>query len=231
VNPIWKLVILLALIFVVVFISINSKREPSYLFKEGRSEASATSDYSTSILQDATLSQLATEITSQTPVQSMPESITQPDNIADDIAEPENLVDMTDISTSSNSVPIIILNEKEEDYTTNEKSGGPSFPSHSPEELYQEMTAVEQAVRRYLSAGYKISSLNSDSLYKEGYMEKDMADKYTVTFRASGDGYDIVISPKLPLEESVMNSLVQKNKIKKVEQNIEYVFWIKAYRN
>lgn len=93
------------------------------------------------------------------------------------------------------------------------------------------MTAVEQAVRRYLSAGYKISSLNSDSLYKEGYMEKDMADKYTVTFRASGDGYDIVISPKLPLEESVMNSLVQKNKIKKVEQNIEYVFWIKAYRN
>jgi len=72
--------------------------------------------------------------------------------------------------------------------------------------------------------------LNSETLYKGGYINGDLADKYTVSFRINGDGYDIVITPKYVIDSSIVESLAQKDKVKRTDSSVEYVFWIKAYK-
>jgi len=97
------------------------------------------------------------------------------------------------------------------------------------DEIYGEMTSLEQSIRKYLSGGHKISVLNSETLYKGGYINGDLADKYTVSFRINGDGYDIVITPKYVIDSSIVESLAQKDKDQKEQDSsVEYVFWIKA---
>lgn len=100
----------------------------------------------------------------------------------------------------------------------------------SSETIYSEILTFEKAVRKYISKGYRISTLNTSSVKNAGLIDDQLAQKYDVTFKLAKDGYDIVITLKYPVSEEIRKELVYKKGITLNGEKVVYTFWIKAYR-
>jgi len=97
-------------------------------------------------------------------------------------------------------------------------------------DIYNELKEVEQAARKYISGGFRISTLNSQSIYSKGYMSEYLANRYEVGYKLSGEGYTIFIKPKYEIPDNVLEELAGKPKIRLDGQSVVYEFWIRAYR-
>ncbi|MGB9613982.1 MAG: hypothetical protein ACPL3B_00545 [Fervidobacterium sp.] len=96
--------------------------------------------------------------------------------------------------------------------------------------IYNEMQYVERAARRYISAGYRISTLNEENMYQKDYLSEQLYSRYSVSFQASNDGYDIIIRPKFEINTLDKEKLLKKRNMRLEGGSVEYVFWIKAYK-
>lgn len=135
-------------------------------------------------------------------------------------------------TSSQNNLEQVEIKIKLEDTSTNIplESSKTENISLSTETIYNEMLQVEKAARKYISAGYKMSSLNSENIYNKNLISEELYKKYDISFKISNDGYDIVIKPKFDIDSTLIGDLLKNEKIRVTENGLEYVFWIKAYK-
>ncbi|MEN6590314.1 MAG: hypothetical protein ABFC76_03080 [Fervidobacterium sp.] len=242
-STIWKLILLAALIVVVVVISVNSVRDMDYSLATNTTNVENSMENSVSLYDDSTNEYVDAEKTATSAVLDQsddnavntlaPEMNDESSGILSTFTTAATETSMIDVENTSEEsteeTQVIIIDDGNETTLATSESSVMNFAAPS-DEIYGEMTSLEQSIRKYLSGGHKISVLNSETLYKGGYINGDLADKYNVSFRINGDGYDIVITPKYAIDSSIIDSLVQKDKVKKTDMGIEYVFWIRAYK-
>ncbi len=147
-------------------------------------------------------------------------------------SEKTNINRESSTTSSQNSLEQIEIQIKPEDAPTNislESSVTDTF-SHLADSIYTEILQVEKAVRKYISSGYKMSSLNSENVYNKNLISEELYKKYDISFKISGGGYDIIIKPKFDIDSTLMGDLSKKEKIRVTGNGLEYVFWIKAYK-
>ncbi|HOM74789.1 MAG TPA: hypothetical protein PK716_06895 [Fervidobacterium sp.] len=244
-STVWKLVLLAVLIIVVVVISVNSKRETYYSFAtdptngENSTESSVPSYDNSSggyvdIVENAvpiTLPQPADNLINVSVTHIDDKSSNQLSAATATVSTGSTITDADNsLRQSAEETQVLVIDSGTETTNTTSESNAMNLLISS-DDVYQEMTLLEKSIRRYLSAGHKISILNSETLYKEGFINSYFVDRYDVSFRVNGDGYDIVISPRYSIETSLLESLAQKNNIKKTNTGVEYIFWIKAYKS
>ncbi len=244
-STIWKLILLAVLIVVVVAISVNSVRDMDYSLTTNTTNVENVEnsmENSALLYDDSANKDVDTEKTATSVV------LVQSDDNAVNTLAPEmndesilstfttatTETSMTDVGNTSQKsteeTQVIIIDSGTETTLATNEGGIVNFATLS-DEIYGEMSSLEQSIRKYLSGGHKISMLNSETLYKGGYINGDLESKYTVSFRTNGDGYDIVIIPKYVIDSSIIDLLAQKDKVKRTDNSVEYVFWIKAYKN
>jgi len=100
----------------------------------------------------------------------------------------------------------------------------------SSETIYSEIIEVEKAIRKYISKGYKMSTLNTQNVKNAGFITEELSQKYDVTFRLSDGGYDIIINLKYSVPEEIKRDLLSNKGLSLDGETIRYTFWIKAYR-
>lgn len=245
-STVWKFVLLAALIVVVVVISVNSVRDMDYSLATNTTiveNVENSMENSVSLYDDSTNEYVDAEKTATSAVLDQsddnavntlaPEMNDESSGILSTFTTAATETSMIDVENTSQEsteeTQVIIIDDGNETTLATSESSVMNFAAPS-DEIYGEMTSLEQSIRKYLSGGHKISVLNSETLYKGGYINGDLADKYTVSFRINGDGYDIVITPKYVIDSSIVESLAQKDNVKRTDSSVEYVFWIKAYK-
>lgn len=135
-------------------------------------------------------------------------------------------------TSSQTNIEQIEIQIRPDDTSTNislESSATESI-SLSADLIYDEMIQVEKVARKYISSGYKISTLNSENVHNKNLISEELYKKYDISFRISGDGYEIVIRPKFNINSTLVDDLSKKEKVYITENGLEYVFWIKAYK-
>lgn len=233
-STVWKLVLLAVLIVVVVIISVNSKREMYYSFATDATNGEDSTGEYVDIVENATsatLPQSADNLINVSVTHIDGKSSNHLSTATATVSKGSTITDADNsLRQSTEEIQVIVIDSGTETTNTTNESSAMNLLISS-DDVYQEMTLLEKSIRRYLSAGHKISTLNSETLYKEGFINENLVDRYDVSFKVNGDGYDIVISPRYSIETSLLESLAQKNNIKKTDTSIEYIFWIKAYKS
>ncbi|MFN3691546.1 MAG: hypothetical protein ACK4R7_01525 [Fervidobacterium sp.] len=199
-----KVIIIAALFFVIIAISITSNR--TITFEENKKIVENIHDTNST---DKGISAAINTDLSSTDRPEQQSSTTQ------NFTEFKKI----DIEASDNS-------KVEENQTNFLADSLPNF-SYS---LYTEMKEVEQAARKYISKGYKISTLNIESVEKEGLIRSELKDKYEIIFKPTENGYNIFIILKQEVDENIKEELLKNNSITIVGEKLAYSFWIKAYR-
>jgi len=142
-----------------------------------------------------------------------------------------NLEKTTKISTDTSSN--VTESESSSSMDTNldniSTDSNTSVPESS-EAVYSEILEFEKAVRRYISKGYKISTLNTQNVKNAGFINEKFLERYDVTFSVADGGYNIIITLKYDLPEEIKAQLLNNNGISLDGETIRYTFWIKAYR-
>ncbi len=213
-----KVVIIFLIVTILIIISNLSNRSIVFDYTSGKANSTNTSIVDKpdkSISQGTTLEQSVTLYYSE-------KTNTNEQNVNHE----------SSTTSSQNNLEQVEIQIKLEDTSTNillESSATESI-SLSADLIYDEMIQVEKAARKYISSGYKISTLNSENVYNKNLISEELYKKYDISFRLSGDGYEISIKPKFDIDSTLMDDLLKKEKIYVTENGLEYVFWIKAYK-
>lgn len=229
-----KLVIVAVLLLAVILISVNSNRTITFEeFEEVEEFAVGTSS--------------ASNIGNVQNVQGNQQNMNNSESIAEKIETTQNTskeeAAKAEISQSPQSVQqntqesLALSNQKSlEVYETVYNEVVNPLPKENlnsasaVEAIYSEMKEVEQGVRRYISKGYKMSTLNIENVEKEGLINQQLKERYEVTFNTTDDGYNIFIICKFEVDKAVKEELLKNKNITLVDDKLSYKFWIKAYR-
>lgn len=213
-----KVVIIFLIVTILIIISNLSNRSIVFDYTSGKANSTNTSIVDKpdkSISQGTTLEQSVTLYYSE-------KTNTNEQNVNHE----------SSTTSSQNNLEQVEIQIKLEDTSTNillESSATESI-SLSADSIYNEILQVEKAARKYISSGYKISTLNSENIYNKNLISEELYKKYDISFRISGDGYEIVIRPKFDINSTLVDDLSKKEKVYITENGLEYVFWIKAYK-
>lgn len=213
-----KVIIIFLIVTILIIISNLSNRSIVFDYTSGKANSTNTSIVDKpdkSISQGTTLEQSVTLYYSE-------KTNTNEQNVNHE----------SSTTSSQNNLEQVEIQIKLEDTSTNillESSATESI-SLSADSIYNEILQVEKAARKYISSGYKISTLNSENIYNKNLISEELYKKYDISFRISGDGYEIVIRPKFDINSTLVDDLSKKEKVYITENGLEYVFWIKAYK-
>ncbi|KAF2962213.1 hypothetical protein [Fervidobacterium sp. 2310opik-2] len=213
-----KVVIIFLILTVLIIISNLSNRPIVFDYAPNKADSTNT------IIADETNKSISQGNTSEQPVAQY---YSEKTNTNEQSVSHESST--TSFQTNIGQVEIQI---KPDDTSTNillESSATESI-SLSADSIYNEILQVEKAARKYISSGYKISTLNSENIYNKNLISEELYKKYDISFRISGDGYEIVIRPKFDINSTLVDDLSKKEKVYITENGLEYVFWIKAYK-
>ncbi|MFN3329237.1 MAG: hypothetical protein ACK40U_10405 [Fervidobacterium pennivorans] len=222
-----KLIFVLLLVVLVVIISVNSKRQIPWDWQISQHVSESSDTLAPTIAQS--VQSESSEKVSQSPTAS--ETYTQSTSSQfslQDAAGPPGYTGDTENSTTA-----------AETYEVNNTTGTLLIPlvttatettNMTALDIYNELKEVEQAARKYISGGFKISTLNSQSIYSKGYMSDYLANRYEVGYKLYGEGYTIFIKTKYEIPVNVLEELAGKPNIRLDGQSVVYEFWIRAYR-
>ncbi|WP_372590440.1 hypothetical protein QO062_01220 [Fervidobacterium pennivorans subsp. carthaginiensis] len=226
-GEIVKLIFVLLLVVLVVIISVNSKRQIPWDWQISQHVSESSDTLAPTIAQS--VQSESSEKVSQSPTAS--ETYTQSTSSQFSLQDAAGHTGYTgDTEYSTTSV---------ETSKTGETTGTLLIPlvttatettNMTGLDIYNELKEVEQAARKYISGGFRISTLNSQSIYSKGYMSEYLANRYEVGYKLSGEGYTIFIKPKYEIPDNVLEELAGKPKIRLDGQSVVYEFWIRAYR-
>ncbi|QAV33416.1 hypothetical protein [Fervidobacterium changbaicum] len=222
-----KLVIVFLLIGLVFIISVSSKRQIKWDWQYSQQPAEFSETRASTESQnvgmetssEVPLSTYQESSAQETYTQSVPRSA---EEIKTTTTGTKVLETETEEATGILLVPLATTTQS--DTTSLENLG------LTAEDIYNELKVVEQAARSYISGGFKISTLNSDSIYSKGYMEKHLAERYEVGYKVSGEGYMIFIKPKYEIPAVVLEEISKQPKVRLDGTAVVYEFWIRAYR-
>lgn len=216
-NTLAKLIFILALLITILMISFKLNRTIVF-------------DYTSNIDVDSEHNQTSNTLTStNTTYTSIEDNLSalSTNSTTTSLDEKANTQSFSDEGLSATSnILIPSLNSDLNNTLTNLALGS----SENSELVYSEITEFERAVRKYISRGYKISTLNTQNIRNAGLIDEELSQKYDVTFKVANDGYDIIIILRYPLAEGVKTDLLKKPRITLKGETIQYTFWIKAYR-
>jgi len=230
VSELGKIVLIAVLIFLVILISLNSRREITWDYSQSKGEELKVQDSlneqkmleASQKNEESVDDKTTVALDDENPSSKMlPEQDSKLDNLGQD-----NLKTQKE-STDSTLIPILVFDKTEDGSET--KVDLDEDPD--AEEIYNELKLVEKAVRRYISGGHKISTLKMENIHSAGYVDESIAGRYEVGFRAEEEGYDIVITPRYEVNNLALEKIAKFENIKVVGGSFEYVFWIRAYRN
>ncbi|MEJ5257257.1 MAG: hypothetical protein WHS64_03320 [Fervidobacterium sp.] len=229
-SELGKIVLIAVLIFLVILISLNSRREITWDYSQSKGEELKVQDSlneqkmleASQKNEESVDDKTTVALDDENPSSKMlPEQDSKLDNLGQD-----NLKTQKE-STDSTLIPILVFDKTEDGSET--KVDLDEDPD--AEEIYNELKLVEKAVRRYISGGHKISTLKMENIHSAGYVDESIAGRYEVGFRAEEEGYDIVITPRYEVNNLALEKIAKFENIKVVGGSFEYVFWIRAYRN
>lgn len=219
-----KLVIVFLLIGLVFIISVSSKRQIKWdwQFSQQPAEVSETRAFAephtqTETFSSVPLSTYQESSSQETYTQTVPRS-------AEEIRTTTTTTKVLETEGTTGILLMSLATTTQSDATSLQTSG------LSAQEIYNELKAVEQAARSYISGGFKISTLNSESIYSKGFMEKDLAERYEVGYKVSGEGYMIFIKPKYEIPAVILEEISKQPKVRLDGTAVVYEFWIMAYR-
>ncbi len=224
-----KVILILVMIFLVVFISFKSKRE-------------LQSDWNLTVPSTATnLSEEGKKSYKNSPdssdLSSSSKSISYDTNNSTEVADDKVIKKTSNVSyLSKPSESATVVGNQNTDTTTSNLIPLQSATDmvqtnlNQPTVIYNELKEVESAARKYISAAYKISTLNSYNIYSKGFMNDYLSSRYDVGYKTTSDGYAIYIKPKYMISSEVVNELVKQKGIRFDGESIIYEFWIRAYR-
>ncbi|MEN3042965.1 MAG: hypothetical protein ABDH59_06695 [Fervidobacterium sp.] len=226
-NSLTKFIVLSILFVIILFLSLKANRVIDF-------------DYSDQITEEASYNGFQKSESSQIPVKKSDDE----GNIilSENTKSSSSLETQTDFikknerkpSTKEMSeLPSIIETYSETTMKTDFESTpiqSGTFFEESADKIYSEILEFEQSVRKYISKGYRISTLNSENVKNAGLVNEELAERYEVTFRVSGEGYEIIITPKYSMNEEIRVQLARNKGINLKEGILSYSFWIKAYR-
>ncbi|WP_448385006.1 hypothetical protein, partial [Fervidobacterium sp.] len=184
-----KLIFVLLLVILVVIISVNSKRQISLDWQTSQ-HVSESLDTLVPTVAQSVQSGSAEEVsqsptTSENYTQSTSSQVSKQDT-AKDTEYTEYSATGVETSETSDTTSILLIPLVT---TATETTNMTAL------DIYNELKEVEQATRKYISGGFKISTLNSQSIYSKGYMDEYLAERYEVGYKLSGEGYTIFIKP------------------------------------
>lgn len=229
-SELGKIVLIAVLIFLVILISLNSRREITWDYSQSKGEELKVQDSlneqkmleASQKNEESVDDKTTVALDDENPSSKMlPEQDSKLDNLGQD-----NLKTQKE-STDSTLILILVFDKTEDGSET--KVDLDEDPD--AEEIYNELKLVEKAVRRYISGGHKISTLKMENIHSAGYVDESIAGRYEVGFRAEEEGYDIVITPRYEVNNLALEKIAKFENIKVVGGSFEYVFWIRAYRN
>jgi len=224
-----KVILILVMIFLVVFISFKSKRE-------------LQSDWNLTVTSTATnLSEEGKESYNNSPdssdLSSSSKGISYDTNNSSGVADDKVIKETSNVSyLPKPSESATVVGNQNTDTTTSNLIPLQSATDmvqtnlNQPTVIYNELKEVELATRKYISAAYKISTLNSYNIYSKGFMNDYLSSRYDVGYKATSDGYAIYIKPKYMISSEIVNELVKQKGIRFDGESIIYEFWIRAYR-
>ncbi|MGC9772036.1 hypothetical protein [Fervidobacterium islandicum] len=220
-----KLVIVFLLIGLVFIISVSSKRQIKWDWQYSQQPAEFSETRASTESQNVGM-----ETSSEVPLSTYQESSAQEtytQTVPRSAEEIKTTTTTTKVLETEETTGILLMplaTTTQSDATSLQTSG------LSAQEIYNELKAVEQAARSYISGGFKISTLNSESIYSKGYMEKHLAERYEVGYKVSGEGYMIFIKPKYEIPAVVLEEISKQPKVRLDGTAVVYEFWIRAYR-
>ena len=227
-----KVILILVMIFLVVFISFKSKRE-------------LQSDLNLTVTSTATnLSEEGKESYKNSPdspdssdLSSSSKGISYDTNNSTGVADDKVIKETSNVSyLPKPSESATVVGNQNTDTTTSNliplQSATDMIQTNldQPTVIYNELKEVELAARKYISAAYKISTLNSYNIYSKGFMNDYLSSRYDVGYKTTSDGYAIYIRPKYMISPEIVNELVKQKGIRFDGESIIYEFWIRAYR-
>jgi len=230
-----KVILILVMIFLVVFISFKSKRE-------------LQSDWNLTVPSTATnLSEEGKESYKNSPdspdspdssdLSSSSKGISYDTNNSTGVADDKVIKETSNVSyLPKPSESATVVGNQNTDTTTSNliplQSATDMIQTNldQPTVIYNELKEVELAARKYISAAYKISTLNSYNIYSKGFMNDYLSSRYDVGYKTTSDGYAIYIKPKYMISSEIVNELVKQKGIRFDGESIIYEFWIRAYR-
>ncbi|NPU89399.1 MAG: hypothetical protein HPY87_05820 [Fervidobacterium sp.] len=222
-----KLIFVLLLVVLVVIISVNSKRQIPWDWQISQHVSESSDTLAPTIAQS--VQSESSEKVSQSPTAS--ETYTQSTSSQFSLQDTSGQTGYTGDTENSTTAA--------ETYEVNNTTGTLLIPlvttatettNMTALDIYNELKEVEQAARKYISGGFKISTLNSQSIYSKGYMSDYLANRYEVGYKLYGEGYTIFIKTKYEIPVNVLEELAGKPNIRLDGQSVVYEFWIRAYR-
>lgn len=215
-NFLTKIIIVFVLLLVILFVSLERKRTVSfdYIVKTDTYSEQDRQENPSDDSIEKTINVVNTNI-SETDTSFTPSNLEMNGKTSTDML----------LNATAN---VLSLN-----YNTSSDSTSTNFDiarSESSETIYSEIIEVEKAIRKYISKGYKMSTLNTQNVKNAGYITEELSQKYDVTFRLSDGGYDIIISLKYSVPEEIKRELLSNKGLSLDGETIRYTFWIKAYR-
>jgi hypothetical protein len=224
-----KVILILVMIFLVVFISFKSKRE-------------LQSDWNLTVTSNATnLSEEGKESYKNSPdssdLSSSSKGISYDTNNSTGVADDKVIKETSNVSylPKPSESATVVGNQNTDTNTSNLiplQSATDMVQTNldQPTVIYNELKEVELAARKYISAAYKISTLNSYNIYSKSFMNDYLSSRYDVGYKTTSDGYVIYIKPKYVISSEIVNELVKQKGIRFDGESIIYEFWIRAYR-
>lgn len=217
-NVLAKLIMVITLLVIVLFVSFKHNRTIAFDYNlknvVDSNEHNQSSDHTT---------ESTNSIVNNTTVETNTLSSTNMHSVTSRKNE------TTSLDASSNASPSDLLPNFTYNLDNTPTNLNIDLPESS-ETIYSEIIEVEKAIRKYISKGYKMSSLNSQNVKNAGFITEELSQKYDVTFRLSDGGYDIMIILKYPLSEETKIGLLSKPGVTLNGETVQYTFWVKAYR-
>ncbi|MFN6991776.1 MAG: hypothetical protein ACK4MM_03520 [Fervidobacterium sp.] len=223
-----KVIMIAALFFVIIAISITSNR--TIIFEESKKIAENVDDRnSTGGGISANIgANISTGVSTNLNKENTEEKDALETYLETETKRPEEQSSTTQNFIEFKKIDIeVTSNAKIEENQTNFLADPSLNSSYS---LYTEMKEVEQGARKYISKGYKISTLNIENVEREGLIRSELRNKYEIIFKPTEDGYNIFIILNQEVDESIKEELLKNNNITIVGEKLAYFFWIRAYR-
>lgn len=226
-NTITKLVITITLLVVILFVSFRHNRTIVFDYTEnadlGLKEYNQLNQVNSKNSNDGlyipnTVAETNTNIVNTSNTSKTDSSEKNLQNTVKPSTDETSTFMITSVSTEST--------ESSNDVFVNNESNLPE----SSQTIYSEIITFEKAVRKYISKGYRISTLNTLNVKNAGLIDDILAQRYDVTFKLAEGGYDIIITLKYQVPEEIKKELLNKKGITITGETILYTFWIKAYR-
>lgn len=228
-NVLTKLLFVFALLIIVVFISLSNNRTIVFDYSEkseldSKEYSQTASEGISNESTDSTITITSNIVnTYDTTIKTLQSTDTE---ITRDVSENNTKTYTTNVSSRPSSTVSLDFDKTLSDTSTSLDVASVI----SSESIYSEIIEFEKAVRRYISKGYKISTLNAQNVKNAGFTTEELSQRYDVTFKLSGDGYDIIITLKYTIPEEIKKELLSNKGISLDGETIRYTFWIKSYR-